>query len=392
MRSDIHILKEELSNSFAKNLLVKISLGHYVGIDPELKSIHVKPVLIKNQTKLSFTYRYKTRDIVKNYNLEECLDLISKYFNGIEFRVCTLMTTAKDLIFEFKPDGQMTMRTQSPSSTVGPDFLHDVQKNRAFIPTHEYLHLLGITGENGKVLAQAQDKHKQIHHYIEILSSVVQDLSKSELIKVVDMGSGKGYLTFALYDYLVNTLGMMVDFKGIETRKNLVDLSNLNAIKSGFHHLTFIESTIEEYPIDQMDVLIALHACDTATDDAIAKGIEANAQLIVVAPCCHKQIRKEMAASKVKNDVEFLTRHGIFMERQSEMITDGIRALILEYHGYVTKVIDFISEAHTPKNIMILGRKKKTLTVEEKEKIKSEIAAIKSYFGVRRHHLEKVIS
>src|SRR5690606_21493052 len=123
--------------------------------------------------------------------------------------------------------------------------------------------------------------------------------------------------------------------------------------------LSFMQGTIENYqPEKNLDILIALHACDTATDDAIAKGIKNNAALIVVAPCCHKQIRREMEKNKVKNDLDFLLKHGIFMERQAEMVTDGLRALVMEYFGYQTKAFQFVSDAHTPKNVLVVGEKR----------------------------------
>jgi hypothetical protein len=204
------------------------------------------------------------------------------------------------------------------------------------------------------------------------------------------MGSGKGYLTFALYDYLHNVLNLKTKITGVEFREDLVALCNGIAMKSGFDNLGFVQGSIEDYEARQMDILIALHACDTATDDAIYKGISANASLIVVAPCCHKQIRREMETNRKANEVSFLTKYGIFLERQAEMVTDGIRALILEYHGYKTKVFEFISDVHTPKNVLIVGTKAK-VTQERKEEIKKAIKQAKYDFGIDTHHLEKLL-
>ena len=139
-----------------------------------------------------------------------------------------------------------------------------------------------------------------------------------------------------------------------------------------------------------MDLLIALHACDTATDDARFKGIMANGSLIVVAPCCHKQTRREMEKNKVNNSVSFLTKYGIFLERQAEMVTDGIRALVLEYFGYKTKVFEFISDVHTPKNILVVGIKGR-VNQKRREVIKGMIRQVKSEFGISEHHLEKLL-
>lgn len=178
---------------------------------------------------------------------------------------------------------------------------------------------------------------------------------------------------------------------GVEFRPDLVSLCNQIASNASFSNLHFTEGTIDAYDSKETDVLIALHACDTATDDAIFKGITGNAELIVVAPCCHKQIRREIEKNKATNDVDFLTRYGIFLERQAEMVTDGIRAMILEYFGYKTKVFEFISDAHTPKNVMIVGVKNHRAT-PDKVGILKKIKDAKAYFGIEQHHLERILS
>ena len=205
------------------------------------------------------------------------------------------------------------------------------------------------------------------------------------------MGSGKGYLTFALYDYLHSVLKLETEVIGVEYRQDMVDLCNQVAVKSSFDRLNFVQGTIEDYNAEDVNLLIALHACDTATDDAIFKGIKADAELIVVAPCCHKQIRREIEQHKVKNDISFLTKYGIFLERQAEMVTDGIRALILEYFGYKTKVFEFISDAHTPKNVLVVGVKGKAHGAEKKADVLQKIKASKEYFGIGHHHLERLL-
>jgi hypothetical protein len=156
----------------------------------------------------------------------------------------------------------------------------------------------------------------------------------------------------------VNTLGLnKIKVTGVEMRPDLVRLCNGIARDSNLANLEFVDGTIQKYDATGANILIALHACDTATDDAILKGISAGASLIVVAPCCHKQIRREMESGKKQNELEILTRHGIFMERQAEMVTDSLRALILEYFGYSVKVFEFVGGEHTPKNVMIAATK-----------------------------------
>jgi hypothetical protein len=201
------------------------------------------------------------------------------------------------------------------------------------------------------------------------------------------MGSGKGYLTFALYDFLRNTMGSEPVMKGIEFRPDLVAACNTIAGKAGFSHLEFVQGSIVETEIERIDILIALHACDTATDDAIFRGIMAGASLIVCAPCCHKQVRKEM---KTDGDLAPLVKYGILLERQAEIITDTIRAMILEAFGYKTKVMEFISTEHTPKNVMITGRRVSKEN-PDKEKIFREIANIRKEFGIGSHYLEQMV-
>lgn len=379
-----------IHTSLNDNTYVKLSLGNYKGSEENLRNIYVKRIAIKGEEKLSFTYRYKTRDIVKNYPIKEG---ISKVFESLQqgFYVATLYTTAFDLVFENLHDKKYILRRNDPTNILVPLPDHDRTKKRLISAEGKsYLTDLKVTDEKGKVLVNSQDKFKQINHYIEILSTLIKEIPARETIKVVDMGSGKGYLTFALYDYLTNVLKLKSKVTGVEFRPELVELCNKIAKNTGFNKLRFDQGTIENYDSSGTNILIALHACDTATDDAIYKGITSKADLIVVAPCCHKQIRRQMESGKASNDLDFLTKYGIFLERQAEMVTDGIRALILEYFGYKTKVFQFISDAHTPKNVMIVGVKNQKSQPKE-EQILQKIKDTKAYFGITYHHLEKMM-
>ena len=382
---------DAIGESLAGNTFVKISLGNYKGDEAGLKNIYIKRVMIKHEEKLSFTYRYQTKDIVKNYSAEEAISYLLDLIKADGFRVVTLFTTAFDLHFEYTNGDKTTLKKRGASSTVVPSLDHDKQKNRLIESKGKhYLTELRITDESGKVYNATQDKYKQINHYIEILSTLLKELPTHDRLKVVDMGAGKGYLTFALYDYLTNVLKVKTEATGVEYRQDLVELCNQIAQNSSFDGLHFVQGSIQDYDSKGANVLIALHACDTATDDAIAKGISAGADLIVVAPCCHKQIRREIEQHKHKNELDYLTRHGIFMERQAEMVTDGIRALILEYFGYSVKVIDFISDAHTPKNVMLIGVKNPHAT-KQNPKTLEKIKEAKSFFGIGHHHLETLM-
>lgn len=379
-----------LRDSLNGGTFIKITLSNYKGEEKELKNIYVKKVLIKGMDHLAFTYRYKTKDIVKNHLYNEAIELISGYLTS-GFINCTCFTTANDIVLVANPEAGFSVKLNKASMSAPASVSHDKVKTRLIAALDKpYLHALKITDNNGVVYKNAQDKYKQINQYVALLEPLIKTLPAGYLKKVVDMGSGKGYLTFALYDYLLNVLKQDVAVTGVEYRQDLVDLCNDIASQSGFKGLDFVQGTIEGYEPGNISLLIALHACDTATDDAIYKGIKAGAELIVVAPCCHKQIRREIEKGKALNDLDFLTKYGVFLERQSEMVTDGIRALILEYFGYKTKVFEFISDAHTPKNVLITGIRIKD-TVTNKAELLEKIKNTKQYFGIGYHHLEKLM-
>lgn len=387
---------DQLAGSISSNVFVKISLGNYQGNEKELKNIYVRKVKIKRVDMLSFTYRYKTRDIIKNFPINEGINLIGHFISN-DFKVATFFTTEKEVILEHGKKQLVSIREQYLKKVISPDMSHNREKKRLIESIGKsYLVELKLTDSDGNVFKNAQDKYKQINQYIEILSSLIKEFPKGSINNIVDMGSGKGYLTFALYDYFHHILKEQVKVIGVEFREDLVCLCNDIANRSGFEQLDFVRGTINDFETENIDLIIALHACDTATDDAIFKGIKAEAKLIVVAPCCHKQVRREMEMNKVINEISVLTKYGIFMERQAEMVTDSIRALLMEYFGYKTKVIEFVSDAHTPKNVLVVGVKSaKNKEGKDREaerfEIKQKISATKAYFGIGYHHLEKIL-
>jgi SAM-dependent methyltransferase len=380
-----------LKTSLINNTFIKLSLANYKGTTEALKNCYFKKIKIKEEDKLSVTYRYQTKDIVKNFSIEDGISLINNFIKNGEFKYASLFTLEEDAVFENINNSKSVFKKSNPTHHQLPTLDHNIQKNRMITANGKsYLHHLKITDEKGNVISSSQDKYKQINHYVELLSPLIKNLPKYDVLSILDMGAGKGYLTFALYDYLSQILNLKTKVTGVEYRKDLVDLCNDIAKKSNFSDLNFVEGTIMDYDVKQVNVLIALHACDTATDDAIFKGITSNADLIVVAPCCHKQIRREIEHHKTKNELDFLIKHGIFLERQAEMVTDGIRSLILEYFGYSTKVFQFISDAHTPKNVMIVAERK-SKTDAQKQEILKKIQDSKHYFGIGFHHLEKLM-
>ncbi|TYP93155.1 methyltransferase family protein [Sphingobacterium allocomposti] len=383
---------DKVRESIQQDEFIKMSLGDYNGTELYLKNVYIKPVIIKREKKLSFVFRYKTQDITQNFEISTGIMEIQGLLKVEGFRVATLFTESQNLSCQLTKKGTWILRKEEPTAKKPVLLAHDKQKERKLDSAGKvYLQELGLTDAAGKVYKNAQDKWKQINHYIEILSAMLKRLPQKDTLNVVDMGAGKGYLTFALYDYLVHKLQKRTYLVGVEYRKDLVELCNQVAAKSDFKNLLFLRGAIEEYqPESDLDMLIALHACDTATDDAIAKGIRHHADLIVVAPCCHKQIRREMEKNKTPNGLDFLLKHGIFMERQAEMVTDGLRALIMEYYGYQTRVFEFVSDAHTPKNVLVVGERK-SIDPKRQQEILAKICSIKTYFGIDYHHLETLL-
>lgn len=385
-QSSLDQLKEILQQVIPESKLVKLTLGNYQGNDKSLKNIYVRKVKIKRADKLSFTYRYQTRDVFKNLDINEGIQLIVN-LASYDFKVCNVFCTDREIYVEHSNKGIIVLREKTKQQIAAPTLSHDKPKERLIKPVVErsYLQALQVTDANGKVYKNSQDKFRQINHYIDILSPLIKDLPSDKPKSVVDMGSGKGYLTFALYDYLRNILGLETKIIGVEFREDLVLFCNQVATASNFDGLSFSQGSIQDFEKDDFNILIALHACDTATDDAIYKGIQAGADLIVVAPCCHKQIRREMEKSKGAEQLAFLTKNGIFLERQAEMVTDGLRDLLLQYAGYRTKVIEFVSDVNTPKNVMIVATK--VSHKQQQATVLAEIRQAMSFFGISRHYL-----
>ena len=420
-------VKLTLSKPNGKSLMAKveetendISATQQLSNLASLRNVYVKPIILKNEKMFSFTYRYERRDETKNYDAEQTLEIINQLVPNV-FLNASLFTLTEDITLLISKKGKATVMTKAVKEQREQNVQHDKVKNRLINTDNPWWFKLGLTTREGKVTADMQHKFKQICKYVEIVDGVMKNVKFDGKIRIADMGAGKGYLTFALYEYLTQRCKYDIEMEGVEIRPDLVVKINEIIKESNLKDFRFVESSIDSYQISaiscqpiansqqptansqqtfcnvsdsqqlsnsatqQLDVLIALHACNTATDDAIIKGIESGAKLIICAPCCHKQIRQEMEKSKV---VDPITRYGIFLERQAVMITDAIRALIMEYYGYKTQVMEFIEMEHTPKNILLVGRKSDAPV--DKDAILKQIEDLKKQYGIEKHYLEKV--
>ncbi len=381
---DLNLFFEKLDKSYKEDIFVKITLSKPAYKSDGLHNVYIRLVTIKEERTFSFTYHYQTNDQVKNYSLDDAKATLSELLSE-KFRIAILFTLEEDFTIQFSKKGKVSTKTLPPSFQNKPPESHDQpKKKRATLG--KYLNLLGVADEKGVVIPKMADKFRQINKYLEIIENLIKTADLPKSVNIVDMGSGKGYLTFALYDYLVNQKKLEVKVTGIEQRKELVDFCNETARDCGFENLQFENKSIQDYNAKKIDILIALHACDTATDDALSKAITANANLIITAPCCHKQIRQQLKGATQESPI---LKYGIFKERQYEMVTDTIRALILEKNQYNAKVFEFISNEHTRKNVMLVGQKS-SKKVNEKS-ISEKIDALKKDYNIEYHYLEKIL-
>ena len=244
----------------------------------------------------------------------------------------------------------------------------------------QFLVKLGVTAADGTARPGMADKLRQVERFVEILGHLVDGspLRDATAVRVCDMGAGKGYLTFATHEFF-RARGVAAEVTGVEQRADLVEQTNRVAAELQAGMLKFSQGTIGAFALpENLDVLIALHACDTATDDALAAGVRAGAKLLVVSPCCQKEVRREFSPPQILRGV---LRHGILAERQAELLTDGIRALALDAAGYDTSVFEFISNEHTGKNVMIAATLRQTK--KDPAPVREELRALMEFFGLR---------
>ena len=375
----------EVAKSLESNSFVKLTLSNYKGAEQHLQKVAARVIETKRGPQVALQLHYETRQTVKNYRYEEAVVAVGRML-GSGFRNAHLFTTRNDFQLTIgKKNARMI--SVKPTFADKPSALHDREKNTIVSPDAPYLKALGITTDKGEIKQKQRDKWRQINKYVEILRDLYENSSVKDkpTLKIVDMGSGKGYLTFAAYDYFANDLKLSVEMTGVEVRKELVDLCNQIAESCGFDGLRFVKDTIADHAVRDIDILIALHACDTATDDALFKGISAHASIIVASPCCHKEIRQQIRPPEVLRDI---LKHGSMLEREAETITDGLRAMLLEQGGYSTRIFEFVPTEHTPKNNMIVATKRSATVGRD---IGTSVNDLMEFYGLSEQRLVKLL-
>ncbi len=376
--------------------LVKLSLGKYRGNELNLEKVSIRPITIKGQQQLSFTYQYQTRDITKNFALTDGEALIHRYLDPSQpelFKSALLRVAGAEhqLLYNKKNEATLQSRNvvdQDSHATKA----HDRSKQRYVDQTRPFLTKLGVTDPAQQIIPAMSRKWKQINKFIEIFQHAFDTLHlpPEQAVHVVDFGAGKGYLTFALHDYLRHARGYQAEVTGVELRDELVQFCERAISDLNIEGLHFYQGDVRSYHPAAVDVMIALHACDIATDYALHTGIRLQADIIMCAPCCHKEVRPQLQMPHVLRPV---LQHGVHLGQEAEMLTDGLRALLLEACGYETKVFEFVSLEHTQKNKMILAIRRDTLSqnAARREQLHQQITAIKDFYSIREQRLETLL-
>jgi SAM-dependent methyltransferase len=386
-RDEVESFLERFASGLASQAFAKLILGRHRGDDPGLIKVIVRPVLIKGQVRLSCLSHYETKDVTRNIPAAEGPGAVRALL-GSTFMDAHLFLLTEDLHLKIDAAGKARLTRGAPSQRAAVSLDHDRSKQRRLDSGRPFLHALGIADARGKIIPAMSHKWKQIDKFLELFAQAfaASTLAKRRQVRLVDFGCGKGYLTFALHDYLRNTLGLEAQVTGIELREELVRFCNEAAVRLGCEGLTFRQGGLDDAATPDMDVMVALHACDTATDLALYKGMRAGAAIILCAPCCHKQLRPQLQAPEV---LQPLLRFGVHAGQEADMVTDGLRALLLEAAGYQVGVFEFISLEHTDKNKMISGVKKAGPVASAR--IQAQIDAIKAFYGIREHQLETLL-
>ncbi|MGE4283907.1 MAG: SAM-dependent methyltransferase [Clostridia bacterium] len=243
--------------------------------------------------------------------------------------------------------------------------------NREYIikigQANDLLKEIGILSKDGKVKNDMIRKYNQIDHFVELMQGVIEELSGYESITVLDCGCGKSYLTFVLNFYIKNVLKKSCHFIGLDYSETVIEASKRMAKNLGYSNMEFHQTNIENYISDKrIDIVISLHACDTATDMAVAMGIRAQARAIIAVPCCHRELLSQYDYQPFNP----IIKHGVLKARMADLLTDGLRALKLESLGYKVSIVEYISPLETPKNLMIRAIKTKQENKKAKEEYK----------------------
>jgi hypothetical protein len=396
-----------LSRALAEGVCDKLTLAGYHGDEPQLDRVLARPIELRGQRHLNLVWRYKTRDITKNLPLDEALAMLPGLLGPAGFRNAHLHTPGQEVQLAFSKKGKGSVRIGKARTDQGAQgaadadaaqgatgtataqsAAHNREKHRYLELSRPFLRELGVTDAQGRLVPAMSRKWKQINKFVEVLAGALaaSPLADAREVNVVDFGSGKGYLTFAVHDWLRHTRGIDARVTGVELRQDLVALCGGVIERLGLEGMAYEQGDVRDYRSAALNVMIALHACDIATDYAIHLGLRAGAEIILCSPCCHKQVRPQLLSP---HPLRPILQHGIHLGQEAEMLTDGLRALLLDAVGYDTQVFEFISLEHTNKNKMILAVKR--ARPRDNSEVLAQIREIKAFYGIREQALESLL-
>jgi SAM-dependent methyltransferase len=374
----------------------------------ELCRVRVRPISLRGEATLSFTYSRATSDVTRNFEVEAGLAELATLLDPAaspSFAHATLQAARGETQLRVSKKGRFAVR-RLPAATdraAAPDEggattelpSHDRQRRRLLPLELPFLRELGLTDERHRLIPAMARKWRQIDKFLEVLDRALDALpaaapaeaEAAKPIRVVDFGCGRGYLTFAVHAHLQRRFGNAVQVTGVELRPELVSFCNAAAERTRALGLRFVAGDLRTHEPGEVDIMIALHACDTATDHAIALGVRAGAAILICSPCCHKELRPQMARPRLLSG---LLRHGIHVGQEAEMVTDSLRALLLETCGYDAQVFEFVALEHTSKNKMILAKRREDDAMLA-ERARAEVSDLKSFYGIREQCLETLL-
>jgi SAM-dependent methyltransferase len=363
--------------------------GEQKGSSLQWNKVVVRPVEIKGEIHLQFSYFDDKKDITKNY-LADAASKVDELL-ALPFRNIFVESKTGGLQVNVSKKGKAIVNEVKPPKTSTTDLAHDRQKNRLLSAENAepFLKAVGIMTQDGKIKADMQRKFKQINEFLRLVdeTDAFQTLS-NEPIHVVDFGCGNAYLTFAIYYYLHDILKLDAHVTGVDIKADLIERHQEKVKSLGWDQLTFQVGHIADYKPETIpNVILALHACDTATDDALAQGIRWGSKLIVCAPCCQHELQEQMSRVPMPEQLLPVFKDGVFFERMGDILTDTFRATILRILGYRTDVTQFVPIEHTAKNLMI--RSVKTSSTGNIRWVE-EYRNLKSFWQVTPY-LEKIL-
>ena len=314
--------------------------------------VRIRPVELKGEILYQASASLGTKMFHRNYGREELLAYIRESLDGTYSQLQVQGQKADGSILVSRK-GKQTVRKKLHEKKENTRILSHNRVKRYILPQGTpvpFLVDLGVMTGEGRVHEAAYDKYRQINRFLEFIEDILPKLPKDRELTIVDFGCGKSYLTFAMYYFLRELRGYQVKIVGLDLKADVIEHCGRLAEKYGYDGLQFLQGDIAGYEgLDRVDMVVTLHACDTATGFALAKAVQWNAQVILSVPCCQHELNR-----KIKNDLlSPVLKYGILKERMSALLTDGIRAELLESKGYSVQILEFIDMEHTPKNLLI---------------------------------------